>query len=72
MHCPHTGEALRFGLDHGEEVVTNQSALLLEVGTQMNLTPLSLLFSSPFFPRMTCTWTGSAMTDGCLASNKGR
>jgi len=23
-------------------------------------------------PRTTCTWTGSAMTDECLASSKGR
>lgn len=32
MRRLHTGEALRFGLDHGAEVVATQGALLLEVG----------------------------------------
>lgn len=32
MRGPHTGEALRLGLDHGAEVVAAESALLLEAG----------------------------------------
>lgn len=32
MRWPYTGEPLRFGLDHGVEVVATQGALLLEVG----------------------------------------